>query len=121
MRSQVKEFIRHCDVYQGHKSENLTLKGLLQPLPVSERIWKDISMDFVEGLPSSQGKTTIFLIVDRLSKYAHFFPISHPYTVVSIAQVFFENIFKLHGMPKSIVCDKDPAFTSWFWTELFQF
>jgi hypothetical protein len=76
-------------------------------------------MDFVEGLPSSQGKTTIFVIVDRLSKYAHFVAISHSYTAVSIAQVFFENIFKLHGLPKSIVCDRDPAFTSRFWTELF--
>ncbi|GLT61286.1 hypothetical protein SLA2020_340050 [Shorea laevis] len=77
-------------------------------------------MDFIEGLPSSHGKTTIFVVVDRLSKYAHFMAINHPYTAVSIAQVFFENIFKLHGMPKSIVCDRDPAFTSHFWTELFR-
>jgi hypothetical protein len=59
-------------------------------------------------------------VPNRLSKYAHFVAISHPYTAVSITQVFFENIFKLHGMPKSIVCDRDPAFTSRFWTELFQ-
>jgi hypothetical protein len=74
-------------------------KGLLQPLPVPERTWEDISMDFVEGLSSSQGKTTIFVTIDRLSKYAHFVAISHPYTAVSITQVFFENIFKLYGMP----------------------
>jgi hypothetical protein len=60
------------------------------------------------------------VVVDQLSKYAHFIAISHPYTAVSIAQVFFENIFKLHGMPKSIVCDRDPTFTSNFWTELFK-
>jgi hypothetical protein len=78
---------------------------------------------FHRRLAKFKRKTTIFVVVDRLSKYAHFVAISHPYTTVSIAQVFFENIFKLHGMPKSIVCivcDRDPAFTSYFWTELFR-
>jgi len=120
MRSWIKEFIRGCDVCQRHKTENLTPRGLLQPLPIPERIWEDISMDFIDGLPNSRGKTTIFVVVDRLSKYAHFLAICHPYTAVSIAQVFFENVFKLHGMPKSIVCDRDPAFTSNFWKELFK-
>lgn len=64
------------------------------------------------------GKTTTFVVADQLSTYAHFIAISHPYMTVSIAQVFFENIFKIHGMPKSIVCDQDPTFTSNFWTEL---
>jgi hypothetical protein len=77
-------------------------------------------MDFVDGLPNSRGKTMVFVVVDCLSKYAHFVAISHPYTAMSVAQVFFENIFKLNGMPKSIVCDRDPAFTSHFWKELFQ-
>ena len=77
-------------------------------------------MDFIDGLPLSQGKTTIFVVMDRLSKYAHFVPISHPYTAVSVAQVFFEQIFRLHGMPQSIVCDRDVAFVSAFWKELFR-
>ena len=77
-------------------------------------------MDFIDGLPLSQGKTTIFVVMDRLSKYAHFVPISHPYTVVGVTQVFFEQIFRLHGMPQSIVGDKDVAFTSAFWKELFR-
>lgn len=77
-------------------------------------------MDFIDGLPNSKGKTTVFVVVDRLSKYAHFIPISHPYTAVMVAQIFFDNIFKLHGMPLTIVCDRDPAFTSLFWRELFQ-
>lgn len=68
-------------------------------------------MDFIDELPKSNGKTTIFVVVDRLSKFAHFIPISHPYTAATIAQVFFENIFKLHGMPQSVVCDRDPTFT----------
>lgn len=77
-------------------------------------------MDFIDELPKSNGKTTIFVVVDRLSKFAHFIPISHPYTAATIAQVFFENIFKLHGMPQSVVCDRDPTFTGLFWRELFR-
>lgn len=77
-------------------------------------------MDFIEGLPISKGKSTFFVVVDRLSKYAHFTAISHPYTVVVIAKVFFDQIFRLHGMPRSIVCGRDPTFTSAFWKELFQ-
>jgi transposase InsO family protein len=60
------------------------------------------------------------VVVDRLSKYAHFIPISHPYTASKIAQVFLANIFKLHGLPNSIVTDRDPTFTSTFWKELFK-
>ena len=72
------------------------------------------------GLPTSHGKTTIFVVVDRLSKYAHFIPISHPYTAISMAQVFLEQIFRLHGRPQSIVCDRDVTFTSVFWKQLFR-
>ena len=74
----------------------------------------------MDGLPTSMGKTTIFVVVDRLSKYAHFIPISHPYTAQSVAKEFFDHVFRLHGLPESIVCDRDPAFTSKFWEELFR-
>lgn len=69
-------------------------------------------MDFVEGLLNSKGKTTIFVVVDRLSKFDHFILFNHPYIMVSIAHIFFDNIFKLYGMPTSIVYDRDPVFTS---------
>lgn len=76
-------------------------------------------MDFVEGFPKVGGKTVIFTVVDRFSKYAHFVPFSHPYTASSVAKAFFENIVRHHGIPCSIVTDRDPIFTSTFWTELF--
>jgi hypothetical protein len=76
-------------------------------------------MDFVEGLPLSQGHSVILVVVDSLSKYSHFTTLSNTYTAATIAQLFISHIFKLHGMPSSIVFNRDPIFTSAFWNELF--
>lgn len=94
--------------------------GLLQPLPIPEGAWQDLSMDFIEGLPKSEGYNVILVMVDRFTKYAHFIPVKHPYTAVTIAKVVFDNVVKLHGLPKSIVLDRDKVFTSIFWEELFK-
>jgi hypothetical protein len=118
-QKQLKNFIKHCDTCQRHKADNTKPTGLLQPLPIPTQIWSDISMDFIDGLPNSFGKTTIFVVVDRFSKYGHFTAIKHPYTAPQVAQTFFEQIFRLHGIPTSIVCDRNPTFTSLFWRELF--
>lgn len=71
-------------------------------------------MDFIVGLPNCKGKSVIMVIVDGLSGYAHFILLSRPYNVATIAQLFIENVFKLHGMPNSIVSDSDPMFISFF-------
>jgi hypothetical protein len=71
-------------------------------------------LDFVEGLPKVAGKSVILTVVDRFSKYKHFIALSHPYTADSVAHVFFVEIVRLHGIPASIVSDRDPIFTSAF-------
>jgi hypothetical protein len=94
--------------------------GLLQLLEVPSQVWADISMDFIEGLPKVCGKSVILMVVDRLSKYAHFIALGHPYTVVSVARAFFDGIIRLHGFPSSIVSDRDPLFTGNVWRDLFR-
>lgn len=71
-------------------------------------------------LSPSKGRIVLFVVVDRLSKYAHFIPLTHIYTAPKVAQTFFEHVFKLHGMPSSIVCDRESTFISAFWKELFK-
>jgi hypothetical protein len=92
----------------------------LQPLEVPSTVWSHIAMDFVEGFSRVNGKSVILTVVDRFSKYAHFVPLGHPYTATSVDKVFFEEIIRLHSLPESIVRDRDPVFTSKFWTELFK-
>ena len=72
-------------------------------MTIPTAIWSDISMDFVEGLPKSFGKSVIFVVVDRLSKAAHFIALSYPYTAATVAQAFQDTVYRLHGFPQSIV------------------
>jgi hypothetical protein len=101
--------------------------GLLLPLPVHTQVWSDISIDFVEGLPKVGGKSVILTVVDRLSKYAHFIPLTHPYTTEMVAPLTHPYTAEmvapsvcLHGIPTSIVSYRDPVFTSTFWQALFR-
>ncbi|KAD6454665.1 hypothetical protein E3N88_09371 [Mikania micrantha] len=101
----------------GAKYEPVASPGLLQPLPVPTHIFTDISMDFVSGLLKVKGKDTILVVVDRLTKYAPFIPLSHPYGASQVALAFLDTVFKLHGCPQTIVSDRDPIFLSQFWKE----
>jgi hypothetical protein len=118
MRGLVQDFVRACATCQRFKSEHLHPAGLLQPLPVPSAVWADIGLDFIEALPKVHGKTVILSVVDRFSKMAHFIPLAHPYTAEAVAQAFFSDIVRLHGVPQSIVSDRDVIFTSGFWQEL---
>lgn len=104
----VRDFVRACTTCQRNKTESLHPAGLLQPLDVPSQVWSDISLDFIEGLPKVHGKSVILTVVDRFSKYAHFIPLGHPYTTMSVARAFFDGIVRLHGFPSSIVSDREP-------------
>ena len=110
----VQDYVRACATCQRYKSEHLHPAGLLLPLPVPTTVWADIGMDFIEALPRVGGKSVILTIVDRFSKYCYFIPLAHPYSTESVAQAFFSDIMRLHGIPQSIVSDRDLVFTSIF-------
>jgi hypothetical protein len=111
-----KDYIKSCVVCQCNKSEHLHSSELLQPFKLPSSVWADIAMDFVGFFPRVGGKFMVLTMVDHFSKYAHFLPLGHLYTTISIAKVFFNNIIKLHGVSYSIISDRDSVFTSTFWT-----
>lgn len=120
MKRQIQEYVAKCSTCQKNKYEARSPTGLLQPLPIAKQVWEDISLDFITGLPKSQRFDIIFVVVDWLTKYAHFIPLSHPYNAKDVAAVFVKEVVKLHGMPRSIVSDRDRLFFSSFWQELFK-
>ena len=87
---------------------------------VPPEAWHTVSMDFIEGLPMSGKFDTILVVVDKLTKYGHFIPLKHPFTATTVAQLFVDNVYKLHRMPKVLISDRDKVFTSTFWQQLFK-
>jgi len=120
MKSAVRKFVQTCLTCQQAKPDCARLLGLLQPLPVPSSAWQIVSLDFVEGLPRSKHGNCILVVIDSFTKYGHFLPLSHPFTAARVAQLFLNQVYKLHGLPKVIISDRDRIFTSAFWTELFR-
>jgi len=120
LKRDVVNFVQQCGVCQQAKHTHTHPVGLLQPLPIPEGVWRDISLDFVEGLPKVDGYSVILVVVDRFTKYAHFLALKHLYTALSVAKVLYDQVIKLHGMPQSMISDRDKVFTSTVWTELFK-
>jgi hypothetical protein len=102
------------------KDEHQRPVGLLQPLPIPEWKWEIISLDFITGFPKTQKKNDLIMVViDKLRKSAHFIPMKSTYKEINIVEIFMKEIFRLHGIPKMVVSDRDVKFTSTFWKELF--
>ncbi|MCH93451.1 ROOT HAIR defective 3 GTP-binding family protein, partial [Trifolium medium] len=120
MQEQVQEYVQNCVICQQAKVSNTLPSGLLQPLPIPKQVWEDIAMDFITGLPIVNGLSFIMVVVDRLTKYAHFLTLKADYSSKTVAEAFMSNLVKLHEMPRSIVSDRDKVFTSAFWHHLFK-
>lgn len=120
MRKDVQEFIGQCVVCQQTKYGPKKPGGLLQLLPIPSNIWEDISMDFITGLPPSQGFTVILVVVDCFSKAIHLGALHPSFTAFQVADLFVSIVCKHHGYPKSIISDRDPIFISKFWSDLFK-
>lgn len=93
---------------------------MLQPLPVPDHAWQIVSLDFVEGLPKSASFNCILVVVDKFSKYSHFVPLTHPFSALDVAEAYMQHIHRLHGLPQSLISDRDRIFTSTLWTTLFK-
>ncbi|VFQ91119.1 unnamed protein product [Cuscuta campestris] len=117
LRREVRQFVASCEVCQVTKYSTQKPAGLLQPLPIPDRVWDSASMDFITGLPTSQGFTAIMVVVDRLSKYAHFGPLPTGFDAPRAACLFVDIVVKHHGFPLSIISDRDSIFMSLFWRE----
>jgi hypothetical protein len=114
LKATVQNYVKVCLVCQQAKPDRVKKQGLLQHLVVPEGAWQVVTMDFVEGLPASGFANCILVVVDKFTKYGHL-SVKHPFTAVSIAKIFLDPVYKLHGMPNSIVTDRDRVFTSKFW------
>lgn len=120
MKEDVQRFVLTCVDCQHSKYETKKATVLLCPLPLPHAPWEDLSLDFIVGLPSYQGYTTILVVVDRFSKGIHLGMLQPHYTAYKVALLFMDIVGKIHGMPRSLVSDRDPLFVSKFWQELFK-
>ena len=116
MKRDISEFVTKCFVCQRVKAEHQVPSGLLQSIRIPEWKWDRITMDFVVGLPLTGRKhDSVWVVMDRLTKSAHFLPVRTDYSLDKLAKLYIKEIVRLHGIPISIISDRDPRFTSRFW------
>jgi RNase H-like domain found in reverse transcriptase/Reverse transcriptase (RNA-dependent DNA polymerase)/Integrase zinc binding domain/Retroviral aspartyl protease/Ty3 transposon capsid-like protein/Integrase core domain/Chromo (CHRromatin Organisation MOdifier) domain len=120
LKNDVLQHVQRCDTCQLNKGENISSPGLLEPIPIPTGAWEVLTMDFVCGLPRSEGKDVIMVVIDKFIKYCHLIALTHPLSATTVAECFLNTVYKLHGLPSKIITDRDPIFTSHFWKDLMQ-
>jgi len=119
MKTDVADYVASCLVCQKAKIKHQRPGGTLEPLEIPQWKWDNISMNFVTHLPRSvRGNDSIWVIVDRMTKCAHFLPINQKMSLDKLVELYVKEIVRLHGVPASIISDRDPRFTSRFWQSL---
>ena len=119
MKREIAKYVSEGDICQRIKASHLKVVGTLQPLPIPSWKWEDISMDFIVGLPNtSQKHNSIWVIIDRLTKTAHFLPVHTTYSAKKYAEIYLDQIICLHGVPKMIISDRGVQFVACFWKQL---
>ena len=117
MTQDVRRFVRNCNTCSKSKIWREQKHGLLKPLPISKRIWSELSVDFITGLAPSKDCTSIMVVTDRLSKSIIVVPMKET-CAIDVAQTLLEHIFQHHGLPTAIVSDRGTQFVSMLWTEV---
>ena len=112
METEVGEYVAACPECARNKASRRPPAGFLHPLPVPHRPWSDISLDFVTGLPLSEGNTTILTVVDRFSKIVHFILLPKLPSAKETVEVVLSHVFRLHSFPSDVVSDRGPQFIS---------
>jgi hypothetical protein len=119
MKREVAKYVSECDTCQRVKADHLRPTGNVKPLSIPEWKWENICMDFIGGLPRTPcGYNSIWVIVDRLTKSAHFIPVSTVYRVRQYVEIYISHIVHYHGIPKTIISDRGSIFVSHFWDQL---
>ena len=115
MKREVAQYVSECDICKRVKASHLRPAGLLQPLTIPSGKWKDISMDFIVGLPkTAKGYDSIWVVVDRFTKSAHFIPVKTGYKSHQYAELYIARIVSLHGIPKTIISERGSPFVARF-------
>jgi transposase InsO family protein len=118
MRKQVDQYVRICAECKKSRTSRHPSFAVLRPLPVPEKPWEDISMDYVTGLPECEGNDPFWVVVDRLSKMRHLVPCRTTIDARGLAEMFLKEVVRLHGLPMTVTSDRGPQFAAVFWKRL---
>ena len=120
LATAVEAYVRSCDTCARNKVVRHAPFGLLTPLPIPARPWSSVSLDWITDLPPSHYHNAILVVVDRLTKMAIFIPTTKSMSAADVAALFLREVVRVHGLPESLVSDRDTIFTSHFWRRLIE-